>query len=1728
MILVSGYKPIEIIHKNSRIAIWKGARIADNLPVIIKYLQNEYPSEELISQFNAEYEIVKSCDNRYIIKALDFEKNGNNYAMILDDCGGISIDKLMKIRAFTFKEKLKYAVQLADALMHIHIIGIIHKNLTLSNVIINPGNNDLKIIDFRFATRFASEKYTEKSINEWAIDYCSPEQTGLINRLVDYRSDFYSLGVMFYQMFTGRMPYTGDNQEILYKKISESPQKPVLIDPATPLNLSGLIMKLLSVEPDDRYVNAATVKSELEHCNTDFLSGIQSENSQSGIHDYPTNLVIGQKIHCREKEIGLLTDVFMEVQHENSKCLVITGSAGVGKSAVVKEFYRRVTKSRTLLLCAKCLKPEFSYPYSALIELLNELLLSLDNDTNADKLKRKIADAIGANGKVLTNLLPSLRLIIGDTPEPPVLNPVMAKNRLLMVFGNLIKVFTREQFNLIFYIENSNWFDRASFEVVKYLMSTPDCGNLMLIFSCVEIDSSNIIKNDTAKMLAEIEHKIMHIEPVNESVVNQLVAESLRCSGNDTAMFSRYVNRIAGGNLLYVKMMVRKLFREGLLHYDEQSMDWNLALEAVKQIHCYENMRDFIVDDISTLSNNAIDIITCASCLGTTFNLGDLYIVCSNPENISESLMQLVERQYIVPFDNKGCWLTKTKSYYMKSRITIQFQFTHEMIAQAAYSLIDEKQKTVIHYTISKILKNLFLKKNEGVILFEYVNNLNCAKGNIPNNDEYNELVDLNIAAGKNAIACSAYDIGYLYYKKAEMALSKKKWEQFPLKMNKLMYKIAEADCLRGNYEEALKCTETLRETATDNFGKVKTTLLRIKILQLKGEKPEYIINDTAIGLKEIGFELPLDKDVINSYVKEYIGKFLQSTDKARITEISSLQEISDELVKLIFQILDELLPAAIQYYPPLYDYIQLRMISDVLIFGTWTISCKNVMACGEILLTLPENIQAAYNVSKTAFQLIRKYDTTMYEPELYFRFATYISHWRIHYSEGIQYYDMAIKSGFENGDLKHMSLALMHKNLRNVYIGKPLEKCLAEVENCSSNGSIEKNMLLDIIKNTVLQFHSPYSTDQENLLFKSTTEKGDRSTICIFGLCNVFIHYVLGNYEKASTWDKFTDDYLENGKGLFLMPDHYMYKSLLQIKKYEKVSQEDKCVIFDCLKVYLMILKEWAENCPANFSHKYYLILAEVARIQNEPVEKIMQLYNMALNSIRHDDFIHMKALIYETVGEFWIGRYEEFIGKSYIKESSYLYTVWGATEKVRIIEKKYARILSSSNHEIDAYRSHKNHFGTNVSASLDISSVLKTTQALSSEIKIDRLLKVMMYTLIGNTGAQFGCLLLQQDYDENRFVEIQKTENDDDIQIVKTVSIDESDNFCREIVLYTMRTRKNVILDNAQDSIQYRNNEYIRKKKVLSVLCMPIIYKSDLRGIIYLENNTMQKVFTNDRLEMLKLMSSQIAISIENAQLYEKLEEKVKERTIQLEIANNELKELALHDPLTSLHNRRYVYEYLNDLTNSFLHTKMAILSNWQKRDINIENNVFGVFLIDIDHFKKVNDEYGHVAGDHVLLTISDTLKRLIRDDDYLVRWGGEEFIVILNKTKAEFLKTFSKKVLEQVRKTPIELINKKIIFKTCSIGCVCLPFVASLPEALTLEETINLSDLAMYIAKENGRNRAVHINLQNTEKINSDQLKEFVKNLARGSTVDKRYVFIEEVFGVEDEMAVLCNLV
>ena len=361
--------------------------------------------------------------------------------------------------------------------------------------------------------------------------------------------------------------------------------------------------------------------------------------------------------------------------------------------------------------------------------------------------------------------------------------------------------------------------------------------------------------------------------------------------------------------------------------------------------------------------------------------------------------------------------------------------------------------------------------------------------------------------------------------------------------------------------------------------------------------------------------------------------------------------------------------------------------------------------------------------------------------------------------------------------------------------------------------------------------------------------------------------------------------------------------------------------------------------------------------------------------------------------------------------------------------------------------------------------------------------------------------------------YIEAIKAADSIQIEVLTSIHINQSSNICREIVQYTANTKEFLVIDDALADADYRNNPYVMRNKIRSVICMPVILQNKFKGVVYLENNLSTGVFTEQRIEILKIVASQASISIENARLYENLEDKVKERTFQLKEVNDKLKELSLQDPLTKLFNRRYAYDHIAQYTDSYVKEKTWALKKINKREKSIEHTILGVFLIDIDFFKKVNDTYGHQAGDTVLVKIADTLKKLVRADDYVVRWGGEEFLIILNNTKAEYLKMFARKVITAIRETEIVLYEGTAIHITCSLGFTMFPIDGENPDLINLEQMINISDYALYNAKESGRDRAAFFNL-NKQSLNGELIKKLLIQLSIDSKTESDWFSIEYV--------------
>ncbi|MBN2441347.1 MAG: AAA family ATPase [Spirochaetales bacterium] len=1737
MINLAGYHTIEEIYKSYNSTILRGIRHSDKIPVIIKLLNKEYPSDIELSYFHREFEITDKLSGDGIIRVYANEKHNNSLAIIMEDIGGISIAKVLKSKKLKFGEKLSLAVKITDALSQIHGQNVIHKDINPSNIIWNRKTNQLKIIDFNIAVELKREitQFMTMDILEGTLDYISPEQTGRMNRSIDYRTDLYSLGVTLYELFTEVLPFNWkDEAEIVYCHMAKIPIPPHKINPDIPEVLSDIIMKLLSKIAEERYQMAIGLKKDLELCTHELKSKGEIASFIIGQNDITDRFQIPQKLYGREKEIKLLLTVFKEAANGRSSLLLVDGYPGVGKSTLIHEIHKSIIDKKGYFISGKFDQLEKNIPYYAIIKAVQGLIRRIltESDENLETWKQRIINAVHHNAQLIIDLIPEVEHIIGPQPSVIELNPVEAQNRFHLVFREFINVFAKKKHPLVIFLDDLQWSDLSTLDLVKYLLGSSEVQHILFIgaYRNNEVRPGHpllLLIDEIKKRSPDLTHVIhqLFLKPLNRFFINQLISDTFRCHPDKTKSLTDLVFQKTEGNPFFTNQLLNSLYNRGVFKFLIDKGRWEWDLKKVSEVDVSDNVVDLLVQRLELLPSKTVMFLKLAACIGNNFDLKTLSFI--SEKSVSETGIKLwpaVEGEIIYPLDSNYRLINLHWKDAAFISVDIGFSFQHDRIQQAVYSLIPEDEKPVFHLKIGReFLKTYRKTKNEDYI-FDLVNHLNIGRELIEKTEDRIELSELNLIAGRKAKKSTAFATAANYFETGKSLLIDKEWSFIPGKRFELFMEHAEAVFLSGNLHKAEELCEYLFTITNSNIDNGLVYNLKTVILEFQARFSE-AIDEIRKSLLLFNLTLPLEPREIDQKIKEGIMKMQKGLEETPTEELVKLPHMTEQEKILAMQLLFQVIPPARQSNPHLYILAALMMFDLTLAYGTTPYSCKCFVDCGVIQSSILGDYATAYKLGEASFALINKFKADSLKPAAYFGF-TFISYWRAHYKESLKYYDMSYRIGLETGDIQHAAYARAHKIHLFMYVGENLTECRQETENTiifvKESQTAMPFLLSRIILYIIKKFQNIPGKDSEIDFEQSddemimTIEKINNLVyLGRFFQYNTFVNFIHGDIQAAEKWNMMAEKFIFEAQSDFPKADHYLFQSLILIRKWKNSTAREQSKIMDTLTKNLKKLENWSDNCPPNFSHKYYFLCAEMAIIQNESLIKIINLYKKALEAIGENDFIHMKALINESEGYFWVDLGHGIIGKAFIREAYYLYKQWGAFRKVAQFDQKYSHNFFSREGTYSKVKSSRHDLTDSQSITgsiIDMASIVKSNQAISSEIKIEKLLRTLMYIIIENAGAEHGSLLLKNQSDNELYIEAMKTVNSDRIDVMQSLPYKQSRNLCPEIIQYVARTMKSIVINNAGIEGDFKNYPYIQENKIKSVLCMPIIYQNTLKGIVYLENNLSDSVFTSERINIIKILSSQVSISIDNARLYKNLEEKVKERTNQLNMANKKLKELSLLDPLTALHNRRYIYEFVSELSINFIKNKVNILDNEDKRNLSINENVLGLCLIDIDHFKAVNDSYGHMAGDNVLITIAKVLKKMIRANDFIVRWGGEEFLIILNNTEPEYLELFSKKVLRTIKSTPLKVFENKIIYKTCSLGSVIMPFDKYNPELLNLEQTINLSDYALYLAKENGRDCAAHIQIKNQDNGNKDSIKHYLTSLSKNTEINYDYIEIK----------------
>jgi predicted ATPase/signal transduction histidine kinase len=1396
---------------------------------------------------------------------------------IYNDTDNRSLEDIILLeKSLQLEEFLKIALEVVDEIEEYNKRNVIYGYVNPKNIIIYKNMDKVKLLDF---------EHIDNDIS-YNILYMSPEQIGKIGNEVDYRTDFYSFGVTLYRAITGIVPIKGNNEmELTYSLVAKNPIPPHLMNPNIPVVVSKIIMKLLSKDPEDRYKSSYGIRSDLSKCCISLLDKGYIEEFTICENDISDKFKFTNKIYGRDKEIEEIMDKYFRACTGELQVVYLTGSEGMGKTTIIKEIRSRVLKEGGTFVSGKCDKYNTS-PYAPLIQSTRELVIKLlmASKERLKKIKKNILEAVGDDGQIIIDVIPEVEYIIGKQPPVESVSHSELENKFNRVFGKFFKSLLCKEYPVVIFWDNLQWADAATINAISMHGFDKENKYLLIIGSFREEKAGRNIYLQSIfnKDVNSVNITNIRLNPLNKKSIKDLVCDTLYCSKERTIELTQLISLRTGGNPLFIKMLLDTLHSEGILKFNHEINQWTWDIDSIKSIGIYNSVLDLIVKKIERLPKETQKTLQMASCIGTEFELGILASIMNKTINeIYSCIMPAIKEGIIVSEINY------IKSYYLRHKNSYIYRFAHNQIHKQIYNHINRDKKMQYHYIIGTALQN---SKDEERI-FQVVSQLNRAFKLLIKNEDVHNLVRLNLIAGKKSKKSAAYEVALKYFRIGYKLLKEDSWTTNYNLAYDISSELAESEYMNGNIQRADRLIKVILEHAKTNVEIARIYNMKIHVDIYFGKYKEAV--ETGIeGLRLFGVKIP-EKihplKIFSEAVKVYWnlrGKNIYSIFEKDL--IDKRYENQIEIKKL----LSNIRTATFLSNKSLFFLTVLKETNIVLKYGSLENRYFTNIGYG-IFLSLIGRYKESLEFGLMDLEACKNNKHALSNSLM--GFSNFILPWVDKFETVLEYLKKAYNTCIESGEII-LSIYTASNIVAISYIkGEELEKLhegiikYIKITNKSRNQIGRqifrfKNVIEDLMGETChVMNYKPYN----NTLINDKEVLNGSYTYAIL------LNYIHGNYYEATRYIYLGDKEAKLLSGTLVQVFYYFYAALSIAAVIDKDNFENKKYYIKKLKEYNNIIRKWAQTCPSNYLSYHLIVQAETYRVDSM-YDKAEVFYDKAIKVSVENQLLHNAALANELAGEYYKSKGSKNLYKSYIISSYDFYKKWGAIMKLRQLEEKYEEVFQKlddkwsfvyhENREYDEKESISYELG--IKSSYDMMAAIRASQAISSEIVLENLLKKLMKILIENTGAIWGCLILNKN--EELLVHIEGSVDKINSLFSKPVSMDKYHMVPRHVVNYVASTKQSVVLKNAYNEEMFAHDSYISRNKVKSLLCAPIIKKGELIGIIYLDNRLASRVFSEEKLTIVNLLALQGAISIQNAYMYEKinelnkgLEKTVEERT-------------------------------------------------------------------------------------------------------------------------------------------------------------------------------------------------------------------------------------------------------
>ncbi|WP_437873536.1 AAA family ATPase [Sorangium sp. So ce363] len=1461
------YLVTETLHEGQRVSLMRAVRSADGLPVVLKVLDPRRSRPQDVDRLKHEYAIGKMLGHEAVVAPLALETHEGLPALVLEDFGGESLERFIGA-PMNPARFLDIAVRIAACVAAIHERDVIHKDLKPQNILVNPATGQVKLADLGLASRLSREQPPAGAprLIEGSLPYLSPEQTGRMNRAIDSRADLYALGVTFYEMLTGRLPFEArDPLEWVHCHVARLPPAPSALVPELPEVLSALVLKLLAKMAEDRYQTARGLKHDLERCATQCRATGRIEPFPLAERDVSGRFQVPQKLYGREDDVAALLCAFDRVVATGSPELVlVSGYSGIGKSSLVHELYKPIVRERALFLSGKFDQYKRDIPYSTLVQAFRELVLEIlaESEDRIAAFRQRLLGALGSNGQLIVEVIPQVELVIGRQPPVPELPPAEAQNRFRVVFRHFIGVFARQEHPLALFLDDLQWTDSASLGLLRELLTHPETRHLLVIgaYRDNEVSPSHPLMaalDQVRKEGARISD--IALGPLSREHLAALVSDELHCSGEAAAPLSDLVHEKTGGNPFFAIQFLSALHEERLIEFDEgaEAFRWDVA--RIRGKGFTDNVVDLMVGKLVRLSPSTQRALQQLACLGNTAEVALLAMVRGRTEQDAHA----------------DLW--EAVSAGLVQRLPSSYKFIHDRVQEAAYSLIPEGERAEAHLGIGRLLAARTAPEELEEKIFEIVNQLDRGAPLITSREERERGARLNLVAGRRAMASAAFASALTYLVAGAAFLENDRWErQYELAFA-LELRRAECEYLTGELGAAEERLSMLSRRAGSLVDAAAVACVRVDLYTTL-DRSELAVEICLEVLRRVGVAWsphPTEEEV----QKEYERLWGQLGSRP-IEALVDLPPMTDPAIRAIMDILNWGQAPALFTDQKLHSLLVGRMVNLSLEHGNSDGSCFGYVHVGAVLGSRFGDYRAGYRFGKLGLDLVDKHGLDRFKARVYLDFGVLVNPWTRHVRTSIELMRRVVDMASETGDLTFAAFARNASLVILLAKAEPLGDVQREAE--SSLAFVRKarfGLIIDCIiaqlqlvrclRGLTPSFSSFNDVSFDEARFEQHLESDPRLSVaaCWYWICRLQAHFHAGDYASALAVAMKVERLLWAVQSFLHVTDYHFYGALARAACCEvaPASNDERRQHLAALAAHHEQLEVWASSCPENFGSRAALVGAEIARVEGRTLDAEL-LYEEAIRAARENGFVHNEALAYEIASRFYRARGFDAFAATYLRDARARYARWGADGKVKQIDQRNpplweARTLAQS--ASFAARSEE----------LDLLSVLKASQAISSDIVLDKLLCTLLTVVLEQGGAQRACLVVAQG--ERLSIEAEATleERGAATTVLSRSTEEVSRRVPMSLVRYVQRTKERVILhDAAADAGKFSGDEYFARNRPRSLLCAPILRRSEVAGLLYLENDLLSGAFTLERLTALSLLATQAAISLENARLLSK----------------------------------------------------------------------------------------------------------------------------------------------------------------------------------------------------------------------------------------------------------------